>query len=81
MRSYQDPDRLKPRKGRRGVLEDDQITHQQTAQISVNDSLPPADFSLLNDERAHETGLERLEGHCRGFGSIIALVKMVTTMF
>lgn len=54
--SFQDPNRLKPRQGRRGILEDDQIARQQTDQVPVNDSLPPANFSLFNDERARQDG-------------------------
>jgi len=56
VRSFQDPNRLKPRQGRRGILEDDQIARQQTDQVPVNDSLPPANFSLFNDERARQDG-------------------------
>ena len=51
VRSYQDPDRLKPRQARRGILEDHQIASSQATQLSSNDDgLPPADFSLFNDD-------------------------------
>lgn len=57
VRSYQDPDRLKPRQAQRGILEDHQIASSQATQLSSNDDgLPPADFSLFNDDRTRRDG-------------------------
>ncbi|KAF9470843.1 hypothetical protein BDN70DRAFT_901798 [Pholiota conissans] len=51
IRGYQDPNRLRPCVGRRGVLEDDQLDGTQGVSNNQTD-----EFTLLNDTRKHRDG-------------------------
>ncbi|PPR04026.1 hypothetical protein CVT26_001447 [Gymnopilus dilepis] len=52
IRGYQDPDRLKPRVGRKGTLEDD----QDTQSAGATDPAQEEDFELFNEVRTRRDG-------------------------
>jgi len=60
IRSYQDPNRLRPRRRRRGVLEDDQLAGLQEQDIldddTSNNQQEMSNITLFNDDRTRRDG-------------------------
>lgn len=54
--SYQDPARLRQRRGRRGVYEDDQLASMQEDEHRDDAEEPQANFSLFDEERSRRDG-------------------------
>jgi hypothetical protein len=60
IRTYQDPERLRPRTGRRGTLEDDQLDAPATSvTIDIDESQPNIDLLMQTRERRDGTGETR----------------------
>ena len=56
VRGYQDPNRLQPRPGRRGTLDDSQIEESFLAENMDCTEQTPATFSLFHEERSRRDG-------------------------
>lgn len=56
IRGYQDPNRLRPRRPRRGIYEDDQLNAEST-QVPIDNHQPSlSNVELFNDERTRRDG-------------------------
>lgn len=56
VRGYQDPNRLRPRPGRRGMLEDDQLDEHHSEDGGDAGGEGSASFTLFNEERSRRDG-------------------------